>query len=154
MERGGPKPASWGVSVFHGAGGTPDDEQHDVDHDTGDRDVDPNRESPSGDTPMSNELSTDCPPQRQPGQKGHRRGQCHVRDENEEVHGPDQPRATETLLLPEKAIGQIAAEEENGHAEGGDHTSAVPHDVVVPDRVVSDQQEDQTDRIQSGVNRR
>ena len=88
--------------------------EHDVDDYAADRDVEPNRESESGQTPVRGKATTE---REKKSDENHRQGhdrETDVRDEQREVDVTNHARALKAHVAVEGVIGDVADEENGG----------------------------------------
>ena len=99
--------------------------EHPVDDDAGDRDIEPNREGPSGDCFVFFEASLQGAGGRHQGERDNQGGQKGMGDKKGKIDGANPAALLERDGTDEIMVGEIRGEKEGGNKESSSHEEAV-----------------------------
>lgn len=104
--------------------------QHDINDDSGDRDIDPQWQSPPSDAAVAVKLFAQSARQCDDGERKNYDGQRDVRNEQREINRTDPSLALEQNIADSDVIGDIGNQERGGNKERGQHASPVGTDAA------------------------
>ena len=128
--------------------------EHGVDDDAGDRDVEPNRKSESGQAPVRGKAAAE---RKEKSNENHRQGhdrETDVRDEQREVDVSNRTLALKTRVTVEGVIGDIGHEEKGGKDKRREHGRPVLADALGANEAETDDEGDGGEGVEQGVERR
>src|SRR3984893_5715677 len=125
--------------------------EHGVYNYAADRDVEPNRESESGQTPVRGKATTE---REKKSDENHRQGQdreTDVRDEQREVDVTNRARALKPHVAVEGVIGDVGHEEKGGKDKRREHGRPVLADAPGADEAETGDEGDGREGVEEGV---
>src|SRR5271157_3595017 len=128
--------------------------EHGVDDYAADRDVEPNRESESGQTPVRGKATTE---RENKSDENHRQGhdrETNVRDEQREVDVTNRARALKAHVAVEGVIGDVGDEEKGGKDKRREHRRPVRADAPSADEAKTGDEGDGREGVEERVKRR
>src|SRR5260370_40054359 len=125
--------------------------EHGVDDYAADRDVEPNRESKSGQTPVRGKATTEREKKSDENQRqGHDR-ETDVRDEQREVDVTNCPRALKAHVAVEGVISDVGDEEKGGKDKRREHGRPVLAEAPGADEAKTGDEGDSREGVEEGV---
>ncbi len=128
--------------------------EHGVDDDAADRDVEPNRESESGQAPVRGKATAE---REKKSDENHRQGydrETNVGDEQREIEVTNRALALKAHVAVEGVIGDVGDQEKGGKDKRREHGRPVLADALGPDEAETGDEGDGGEGIEQGVERR
>jgi hypothetical protein len=131
--------------------------QHQVNRNTRQRHVNPDRENQTSDSPVCIETTFEPPPKCHDDKRSHKGGKDCMRSEDREINWSGQPFAGETrgseaeVVRPKCVMQKIADEEQRRNRTRSDHAGAMQRNAFRQDSYEAGQQEQGRRQIEKGI---
>lgn len=118
--------------------------EHKEDHDSGNRNIQPDWKSPFGNFTMGTELTREGKQKRTQHQRYHKDRKHDVRNENKEIHRPNKALPGKRSISYKMMVHDITDQEERRSYKGSNHKAHVLSEITCPDFPKAQQQKYRT----------